>query len=73
MQIDVTINVTLDVDDDTWYETLEAFDGDEDDALFELVSDLESSTLDSMYGEAWVCSADNSGIINKPGKDTRFK
>jgi len=73
MQIDVNINATLEVDDAMWYETLEAFDGVEGDALFELVYDLESSTLDSMYGEAWVCSADDGGWIIKPGKDTRFQ
>ena len=69
--IDVTINATLEVDDDTWYETLEAFDGDEDAAMYELVSDLESSTLDSMYGEAWVCAADEGSWIDEPGEDTR--
>lgn len=71
MQLDVNINATLELDDDTWYETLEAFDGNEDDALYEFASDLESSTLDSMYGQAWVCSADIHGFISKPGKDTR--
>ena len=70
MQIDLNINATLEVDDDTWYETLEAFDGDEEDALNELVSDIESGTLDSIYGEAWVCSADG-GILEYPDKDTR--
>lgn len=70
MQIDLNINATLEVDDDTWYETLEAFDGDEADALFEIVSDIEGSTLDSIYGEAWVCSADG-GVLEFPGPDQR--
>ena len=70
MQIDVNLNGTLEVDDDTWYETLEAFDGDEDDALMELLTDLESSTIDSMYGEAWVCAVDGS-ILVEAGSDTR--
>ncbi len=69
--IDLTINGTLEVDDDTWYETLEAFDGDVAAALDELTSDIESSTLDSIYGEAWVCSADSTGFIDRPGKDRR--
>lgn len=42
-KFDVNLNATLEVDDDTWFETLEAFDGDEDEALGELL--LEYSLL----------------------------
>lgn len=69
--IDVNINATLEIDDDTWYELLEAYDGNEEDALYELASDLESSNLDSMYGQAWACSADLGGWIDEPDEDRR--
>lgn len=71
MRIDANINVTLEVDDDTWYETVEAFDGDEEGALWELASDLESANIDSMYGDAWACSVDDVSILDEPGDDLR--
>ncbi len=70
--LDLTLNGTLEIDDDTWYETLEAFDGDEDAAREELVSDLTYDDLSSMYGRAWLCDVyPSDGWVTAPGKDKR--
>lgn len=70
--INVDINATLEVDDDTWYEVLEACEGDEEVALQELAGDLEGGSLYAMNGEAWICFVEPTGFIDKPGKDRRF-
>ena len=57
-QFDVNINATLEVDDAQWADLLDAYDGDEFEALQELEDDLSGSNLDSIYGDAWVCSAE---------------
>ncbi|MES2156060.1 MAG: hypothetical protein V4510_13080 [bacterium] len=70
MQLDVNINATLEVGDEDWYELLESCDGDEDSAICELVNDLEYGGLDTMYGSAWVCSAEGI-ILMAAEEDTR--
>lgn len=71
MRIDVTLSATLEVDDETWYEAVEAFDGNEEDALYEMVNELEYSDLDSTYGTAWVDGTSAPNIIDGPGPDKR--
>jgi hypothetical protein len=83
MQFDVTINATLEVDDEDFEHLVDSYDEYEGmtieelyeaevfkedreatraeariEAMNELASDLESSNLDTIYGECWVCSAD---------------
>lgn len=58
MQFDVNINATLEVDDEDWKDLVNAYDGEEDEALQELAYDLESSAMDSIYGSVWACSVE---------------
>lgn len=69
--LDVNLNMTLEIDDDTWYETLEAFDGDEDEALYEIAGQLEYEEVSTIYGRAWGCSVDIGGWIDEPLEDIR--
>jgi hypothetical protein len=68
MQIDVNLNATLEVNDRVWAELVDACDGDEAEARYELESDLEGETLTSIYGEAWVCSVEIGDFIEAPKK-----
>jgi len=60
VQFDLNINGTLRLTCAEWESLVEAYDGDEDEALYDLTSYVESSELDTMYGEAWVCSVEGS-------------
>ena len=60
VEFDLDINATLRMMRAVWESLVEEFDGDEDEALYDVTNSVESSTLDTMYGEAWVCSADGS-------------
>jgi len=64
VDFDVTVNATIRLPKTTWDELVSEFDGDEDQAKQELSDDLESATLDSMYGEAWVCSAEVGATLS---------
>jgi hypothetical protein len=75
MQFDVTLNVTLEVDEVGWADFLESSYGDddghydEDAAIFDgAVQVFVESILDSeefyvLYGRAWVCGVDDASIL----------
>lgn len=63
-QFDANMNITVEVSDETWQDYLDNNDGDEEEAKYDLASELESSDLYLYEGEAWVCSVDIGGRIN---------
>lgn len=70
-QLNVNLNATLEIDDDTWYELLEAYEGDENDAVNDLVESLDGTDIHNYYGEAWIAFAEDGGWIHPPSEDTR--
>jgi hypothetical protein len=74
MQIDVTANMTLDVDENELIAYIESEKWDEDEVkvtpddydeyLLDFVSqELEGEEISSVSGTAWICSIDDVGII----------
>ena len=69
MQIDVTVNMTYEVEKAEWEsfkeDSLEAGLDDEDTILEEFVRDsLEGEEVLTHMGRAWVCSVDDCSILN---------
>lgn len=58
MQYDVNLNATLDIDDDTYQQLMEEFDGDTDEILQALSEDIEGTEIQGYYGYGFVCTVD---------------
>jgi len=73
MQIDVTVNMTLEVDEDevrAYAEAFEGFDEDEDgefdlDEYLEAFADAElnGEEILTTSGRAWVCAVDDCSVM----------
>jgi hypothetical protein len=62
MQLDVNFNATLEVDEQSWKDALETYEGDEQALLEEIAAEMEGADLDYGYSDyvtsAWICWAD---------------
>lgn len=64
--IDVNLNVTVEVDDGIWWDILE-YEDNLNDALYNIVSDLEMEGGTFSCGEWWVTGlASDPSFIQKP-------
>jgi len=74
MEIDVTVNMTFEVDDAELRDYAEAYEGydEEEDGEFDpdeylegfVSNELEGEEITSVSGRAWVCTIDDCSILS---------
>lgn len=62
-QISFEASITLNISDEDFKALVDDFDGDEDEAVEEMRSDLEGENIDTLYGDSAFLAFVDEGFI----------